>query len=155
LFDSLKHMIRELEIPKNELIDTLDNPGRVSGFISPAEDYKQKRLHIAQKIVSDPTNTFYFEADDNQMRYFGIMKGSIIVVDKSVKVCSGMLIVCCVDEEWLTRKLVIKGENTFLCLNDSMDACLNITGKNITVFGAVTWTCLPHTKHQHVRTGRL
>lgn len=148
-------MIRELEIPKNEMIDTLDNPGRVSGFISPAEDYKQRRLHIAQKIVKDPTNTFYFEADDDQMRYYGIMKGSIIIVDKSVKVSSGMLIVCCVDEEWLTRKLVIKGENTFLCLNDSMDACLNISGKTITVFGAVTWTCLPQTKQQHVCTGRL
>jgi len=59
-------MIRELELPKNELLETLENPGRVSGFISPAEDYKQRRLHIAQKIVKDPTNTFYFESDDNQ-----------------------------------------------------------------------------------------
>jgi DNA polymerase V len=147
-------MIRELEVPKNNLLDTLDNPNRVSGFISPAEDYKQRRLHIAQKIVGDPTNTFYFEADDDQMRYFGIMKGSIIVVDKSVKVASGMLIVCCVDNEWLTRKLVIKGGASYLCVNDSMDACMNITGRSITVFGAVTWVCLPYTK-QHVRTGRL
>ncbi|MFC3562899.1 LexA family protein [Pedobacter jamesrossensis] len=147
-------MIRELEIAKNEVLETLDNPGRVSGFISPAEDYKQRRLHIAQRIVKDPTNTFYFEADDDQMRYFGIMKGCIIIVDKSVQVVSGTLIVCCVDEEWLTRKLIIKGENTYLCINDSMDACMNITGRNITVFGAVTWTCLPHSL-QHVRTGRL
>jgi len=148
-------MIREIEIPKNNLLDTLDNPGRVSGFISPAEDYKQRRLHIAQRIVNDPTNTYYFEADDDHMRYFGIMKGSIIVVDKSIKVSSGMLIVCCVEEEWLTRKLLITGDNTYLCINDGMEACLNITGKNINVFGAVTWTCLPHSKHNHVRTGRL
>lgn len=148
-------MIRELEIPKNDVLDTLDNPGRVSGFISPAEDYKQRRLHIAQLIVKDPTNTFYFEADDDHMRYFGIMKGSIIIVDKSIKVTSGMLIVCCVDEEWLTRKLLIKGESTYLCINDSMDACLNITGKHITVFGSVTWACLPYTSQNNVRTGRL
>ncbi|GGI28389.1 LexA family protein [Pedobacter mendelii] len=82
-------MIRELEIPKNYVLDTLDNPGRVSGFISPAEDFKQRRLHIAQKIIKDPNNTFYFESDDNQMRYFGILKGSIIIVDKSIKVASG------------------------------------------------------------------
>jgi DNA polymerase V len=148
-------MIRELEIPKNNVLDTLDNPARVSGFISPAEDYKQRRLHIAQRIVGDPTNTYYFEADDDHMRYFGIMKGSIIVVDKSIKVSSGMLIVCCVEDEWLTRKLLINGDNTYLCINDGMEACMNITGKNITVFGAVTWTCLPHSKHNHVRTGRL
>ena len=148
-------MIRELEIPKNNLLDTLDNPDRVSGFISPAEDYKQRRLHIAQRIVSDPTNTFYFECDDDQMRYFGIMKGSIIVVDKSVQVTSGMLIVCSVEGEWLTRKLCTKGDNTYLCLNDTMDACLNITGRNVTVFGAVTWTCLPHSKQNNVRISRL
>ncbi|QDW25239.1 hypothetical protein FFJ24_010625 [Pedobacter sp. KBS0701] len=148
-------MIRELEIPNNNLLDTLDNPGRVSGFISPAEDYKQRRLHIAQRIVGDPTNTYYFEADDDHMRYFGIMKGSIIVVDKSIKVSSGMLIVCCVEEEWLTRKLLITEDNTYLCINDGMEACMNITGKNITVFGAVTWTCLPHSNQHHVRTGRL
>ncbi|WP_231465081.1 LexA family transcriptional regulator [Pedobacter sp. Leaf132] len=147
-------MIRQLEIPKNSALETLDNPGKVSGFISPAEDYKQRRLHIAQRIVTDPTNTFYFEADDDHMRYYGIMKGSIIVVDKSVPVSSGKLIVCCVDDEWLTRKLIIKGENTYLCINDSMDACMNITGKMITIFGAVTWTCLPHS-NTHVRTSRL
>ncbi|SER43046.1 LexA family protein [Pedobacter rhizosphaerae] len=148
-------MIREIEIQKNNVLDTLDDPSRVSGFISPAEDYKQRRLHIAQKIVNDPTNTFYFEADDDHMRYFGIMKGSIIIVDKSIKVTSGMLIVCCVDDEWLTRKLLISGDNTYLCINDGLDACMNITGKNISVFGAVTWTCLPHSKRNNVRTGRL
>lgn len=148
-------MIRELEIPKNEFLETLDNPGKVSGFISPAEDYKQRRLHISQLIVKDPTNTFYFEADDDQMRYYGIMKGTIIIVDKSVSIASGSLIVCCVEGEWLTRKFVLKDGNTFLCINDSFDACLNVTGKQLDVFGAVTWTCLPHQFVKHVRTGRL
>lgn len=137
-------MIREIEIPRNEFVDTLANPGKVSGFVSPAEDYAQKRLHIAQRLVNDPVNTFYFEADDEQMRYFGISKGSIIVVDKSVLVKSGMLVVCCVDGEWLTRKLCIRGKSQFLCINDHFEACLNITGREITIFGAVTWTCLPH-----------
>lgn len=139
-------MIRELDIPRDELIETLEAPGKVSGFVSPAEDYTQKRLHIAQRIVKDPTNTFYFEADDNQMHYFGIKKGSIIVVDKSVPVKNGMLVVCCVDEEWLTRKLCTRGNSQFLCVNDNFEACLNITGRQITIFGAVTWTCLPQVK---------
>ena len=137
-------MIREIEIPRNEFIDTLSNPGKVSGFVSPAEDYHQKRLHIAQRIVKDPTNTFYFEADDDQMRFFGIFKGSIIIVDKTIPVKTGSIIVCCVDGEWLTRKLCIRGKSTFLCINNNFEACLNITGREITIFGAVSWTCLPH-----------
>ena len=149
-------MIREVVIPRNELIDTLENPSKVSGFVSPAEDYAQKRLHIAQRLVKDPTNTFYFEADDYQMQYFGIMKGSIIIVDRTIPTKSGMLIVCCVDGEWLIRKLCIRENSVLLCINDSFDACLNVTGKEMTIFGAVTWTCLPHNNNNgYVRTGRL
>ena len=147
-------MIREIAIPRNLEMDTLSNPNKVTGFVSPAEDYVQKRLHIAQRIITDPINTFYFEALDDQMRYFGIRKGSIIIVDKSVKYTSGMIVVCCFDDEWLTRKLCIKENGTFLCINDGMDACINITDKELTVFGTVTWTCLPHTK-KDVRPSRL
>lgn len=139
-------MLKEIEIPRDEGIDTLANPGKVSGFVSPADDYVQKRLHIAQRIIKDPTNTYYFEADDDQMRYFGIMKGSIIIVDKTIKPVSGMIIVVWVDTEFLTRKFVVKGNSSFLCINDQLEGMLNITGKEVTVFGAVTWTCLPHNR---------
>jgi DNA polymerase V len=72
------------------------------------------------------------------------MKGSIIVVNKSLPIKGGMLIVCYVDDELLTRKLCFRGNSKFLCINDNMDACINITGKEINIIGAVTWTCLPH-----------
>jgi DNA polymerase V len=57
---------------------------------------------------------------------------------------SGMLIVCCVDDEWLARKLCTRGNSKFLCINDNFEACLNITGRKIIILGAVSWTCLPH-----------
>jgi len=95
------------------------------------------------RSADNPSDIFYFESDDDQMRYFGIRKHSLIVVDKSVEIGSDMIIVCCVDGEWLTRKMVIKGDSTFLCINDGMDARLNITGKQIHILGAVTWICQP------------
>lgn len=33
-------MLREIEIPKNDELEPLENAGSVSGFISPAENYK-------------------------------------------------------------------------------------------------------------------
>ncbi len=137
-------MLREIEIPKNELLETLSDPSKVTGFVSPAEDYLNRRLHISQRIVRDPVNTYYFEADDDQMKYYGITKGSIIVVDKSIKAVSGHIIVCYVDTEFLTRKLMVKGKSRFLCVNDSNDGIINITQKDITIFGVVTWACSPH-----------
>lgn len=148
-------MIRELEIPKNKVLDTLDNPGKVSGFVSPAQDYEQRRLHIAERIVTDPTNTHYFEADNDEMRYYGIMKGSIIIVDKSIQPKSNMLIVCWVETEFLTRRLFINGNSQYLCINDTLECSINITGREIIIFGAVTWTCLPHNLKKYVRSSRL
>lgn len=140
-------MIRELEIPRNIDIDTLANPGKVSGFVSPAEDYAQRRLHIAQLIVKDPINTFYFEAIGNDMRRYGITNGNILIVDRSEIVVSGKIIVCCLEEEWLVRKLIIKGDNKYLCINDSMDGYINISGRTINIFGCVaSWVRKPTDK---------
>jgi len=57
-----------------------------------------------------------------------------------------MLAVCCVDHEWLTRKLRTGGRSQFFRINDNFEACLNITGRQITIFGAVFWNYLPHNK---------
>jgi len=137
-------MIRELELPRDEVVDTLDNPNKVAGFASPADDYQQRRLHIAHRIVTDPNNTFYFEAFDDQMKYYGIRVGSIIIVDRSIKAKSGDLVVCYVDTEWLIRRLYIKDDIRYLCINDSIDGRIDITGKYINDFGVVTWSCKPH-----------
>jgi DNA polymerase V len=105
---------------------------------------RQRPMHLASRLVDNPANTYYFEVDNNQMRFFGIVKGSIVVVDKSIEVLSGQLIVCCVDDEWLVRKLCTRGNSTYLCINNSFDACINITGKDIKIMGVVTWNCQPH-----------
>ncbi len=134
-------MIREIEIANKEYIDTPLNLVEQVDFLGTAVDAMQ--LHIAQRIISDPKNTFYFEVDDDQMRYFGILKGSLIIVDRSIPVKSGSIIACSVDDEWLIRKLCHRGSQTLLCLNNNFDACVNITGRDIKILGPVTWTCLP------------
>ena len=73
---------------------------------------------------------------------------------EAARALGDMLIVGINSDEWLTRKLCVKENGTFLCINDSMDACINITGKELAVFGAVTWTCLPHAT-KNVRASRL
>lgn len=146
-------MLREIEIPRNEEQEPLANAGAVSGFVSPAEDYKERRLNIAQRIVSDPINTFYFEAINDEMKDYGITTGTLLVVDRSKQIRSGMLIICNVDGEWLNRVLVKKDTQTFL--HSSKDKPpIEVTGKNIEIFGAVTWHCVPQ-KIKNVRPSRL
>ncbi len=137
------NMIRQIEIPRNATLDTLEDPGRTSGFVSPAEDYIQRRLHIANLIVGDAANTFYFEVDNDQMRFFNIVKGAIAVVDKSLPIMHGAIIVCCLDSEWLIRKLCRRNGKSYLCIDNSFEACIEVTGRRLDIFGVVSWVCMP------------
>jgi DNA polymerase V len=143
LNSNFRNMIRQIEIPRNGDLDSLEDPGRTSGFVSPAEDYVQRRLHIANMIVEDPVNTFYFKVDDDQMRFFNIVKGGIAVVDRSLPVKNGSIVVCHLDNEWLIRKLCKRNGKNYLCINDSFESCIDLTGRKLEIFGTVSWVCLP------------
>lgn len=136
-------MIRPIDPLRNEVLDTLDDPGRTSGFVSPAEDYIQRRLHIANMIVGDPTNTFYFKVDNDLMSFFHILKGAIAVVDKSLPVMHGSIIVCCLDGEWLIRKLCRRNGRNYLCMSNSFENCIETSGRQLDIFGSVSWVCMP------------
>lgn len=131
-------MITAIEKPSIKISDTLQDSGS-SGI---AKQLNRYNVDITDNAGA-PADIFYFESNDDQMRYFGIRKESLIVVNRAIDVTSDMIIVCCVDGEWLTRKMIVKGNSTFLCINDGMDARLNITGKQIDILGAVIWVCQP------------
>ena len=131
-------MITEIRKPA---IQISNNPNEISS-LGIAQRLNKYRVEFAPEI-SKASDIFYFESDDDQMRYFGIRKDSLVVVDRSIDIKSEMIIVCCVDGEWLTRKMIVQGDHTFLCINDGMEARLNITGKQIHILGAVTWICQP------------
>nr|WP_315420982.1 S24 family peptidase [uncultured Pedobacter sp.] len=147
-------MLREIDVPRNEEQEPLANAGKVSGFISPAEDYKERRLHIAQLLVNDPINTFYFQADNDEMQDYGITTGTMLIVDRSKVIRNGSMVICNLEGEWLNRFLVKKENKTFL-YSSKKKPPINITERNVEIFGAVTWYCVPQNKSKHVRPGRL
>ncbi|QNK61980.1 LexA family transcriptional regulator [Pedobacter sp. PAMC26386] len=118
----------------------LKNPGKVTGFPSPVHDYSQDKLHIIQRLVKDPTHTFYFEMDNNDLLQTGICKGALLVVDRSVKAKNGSIVVVNHEGHWIIRMLV---GNQYL-MAGSLDARpIKIDGDRIYIFGVVTWSCNP------------
>lgn len=144
-------MLREIDFARNIDKEPLADPGAVSGFVSPADDYVGRRLHISQRIVEDPVNTFYFEVRDDDMKNYGIVKGTLLVVDRSKPYSDGSIIVCNVEGEWLNRSIMRTGKETFLKSMPNDNNPLNITGRSIVIFGVVTWFCVPY--KSYVRIG--
>jgi len=121
-------MLRNLTSARDHELEPLADPTRVSGFASPAADYIQDRLHIAQRLVTDPTNTFYFEMASDELSTSGICKGALLVVDRSVSPKAGSTVVASVEGEWTLRRLDTPAEGA---------------EEELTIFGVVTWSCNP------------
>lgn len=137
-------MLRKVERLIDVELEPIRDPGQVSGFQSPARDYEEERLNILQKLVKDPVNTFYSEADSDAMKAYGISKGTILIIDKSLKPASGMLVVVWHEGNWMIRELIIRDSRQFLTRGDQAEKPIDITGEaGILIWGVVTWSCSP------------
>lgn len=121
----------------------VEDPGQVTGFSYPATDYIQERLHIIQKLVNDPTNTYYFEMRTDELTSFGIAKGALLIVDRSIKAKSGSTVVVNIEGEWMVRKLIISGKDRYLRSGEADERTILLNENGIVIFGVVTWSCNP------------
>lgn len=128
--------------PRDLQLEPLADPGQVTGFSSPAQDYHEDRLHIIQKLVKDPTNTYYFEMESNDMSVYGIVRGALLIVDRSVKPKPGAIVIAHVEGEWITRKLGADNDQNYLTCGQKFKDII-IGEEGITIFGSVTWSCNP------------
>jgi DNA polymerase V len=133
-------MLHQVLPSKSIELEPLNDPGHVSGFQSAAVDYSEDRLNIIHKLVNDPLSTFYFESDTDDMVLFGIKKGTLLVVDRSIKAGGGMLVIAWQDQTWMVRQLVNMGSKKCLITGQEFDQPIDVTNGTL-IWGVVTWTC--------------
>lgn len=112
---------------------------KISGFQSPAADYLEGRLDIADKLVVDPHATFYFKMEGEAMHSFGIDAGDILVVDRSLTVDHGAVVIAFMSGSFSCRMCVLIGEERVL-RNDSGDI-LEKNMADVSIWGVVTAIC--------------
>ena len=128
----------------------------VSGFKSPADDYLEGRLNIADVLVIDPHCTYYFRMDSPAMTSYGLLQGDILVIDKSLKPVHGAIVIAFADGCFCCRCYQDNGSPRLVGDNDTIDT----TGDDILqIWGVVTSICrttLPEQlrkgKYKHVCT---
>jgi DNA polymerase V len=133
---SLLIMLRKIGTERNEVLEPLENAGRVSGFQSPADDYVKRRLDIEEKLKHDPINTFYFSAKQDYPTYY-IKLGDILVVDRSKIPKHNNLLVVWYKEDWFLCQYVSKSKRKFVrsCIDGSE---INTDEVGLNVFGVIT-----------------
>ncbi len=109
----------------------------VKGFHLPILEYEEDLLDIAEQIVIDADNTYYMQMDSDAMAGYGIFKGNILVVDKSLTAVEGAIVVTFFNGEWYVREYTKQGGAVLLKAGHP-SASINV-GKNdeLAIWGVV------------------
>ena len=80
------------------------------GFPSPAEQYVDSPLDLNALLVKQPAATYFVRAAGDSMTGAGIFPGDILVVDRSLDIFEGAIVIACIDNEF-TVKYFRRDEN--------------------------------------------
>ena len=110
-----------------------------AGFPSPATDYIDKKIDLNDYIVKHPESTFYVRSQGDSMIGAGIHSGDILVVDRSLKVISGNIVVAILDGEFTVKRFLIRHHKIILAAeNDSYENIFIKEGMDFEIWGVVT-----------------
>ncbi len=77
----------------------------ITGFESPASEYKQLPLSLDELLIEHPSATFIGQADGDSMRGVGIFNGDILIVDRHLQVKNQDVIVANFNGEFICKIL--------------------------------------------------
>lgn len=75
-------------------------------FQSPAANYAENRIDFTNLVSLSPHSTYVWECTSDYPAC-GILKGSLLAVDRSLKPKHGNLVIASVDDELVIRRLVL------------------------------------------------
>lgn len=85
-----------------------------AGFPSPADDYIQEKLDLNKHLIKRPTATFFVQVSGESMIDAGLHPGDILIVDRSLEVRSGKIVIAAVDGQLTVKRLMQKNGQTWL-----------------------------------------
>lgn len=109
-----------------------------AGFPSPADDYIEENLDL-NDLIARPSATFFVRVSGNSMQGAGISDGDILIVDRSVSIQTGKIIIAVIDGFLTVKRLLKKNGKVYLCPENSEFSPIELKEENdIHVWGVVT-----------------
>ena len=114
--------------------------GVAAGFPSPAVGELNGTLDLNQLCVRHPAATYFVRARGDSMTGAGIDDGDILVVDRSITVTNGAIIIAALDGEFTVKRLELNEKKVRLLPENPAYTPIEITpGSGAEFFGIVTF----------------
>lgn len=76
-----------------------------AGFGADGNDNTERGIDLNEQLIRNKAATFFLRVTGNSMINAGISSGDTIIVDRSIKVQSGKIVIAVIDGEMLIRRL--------------------------------------------------
>lgn len=127
-----------------------------AGFESPATDYQEERIDLNTYVTNYPEATFYARVTGDCMTGSGIFEGDLLVVNRSLQVNNGDIVVGVLDGEFILRSYFqFRNQEYLMPDNPSYKPILRTESTHFEIWGVVPFTVHNQQSYRHVRIDRL
>ena len=111
-----------------------------AGFPSPADDYIENSIDLNEYLIQYKEATFFLRVQGDSMTGLGILDNDLLVVDRSLPVKDGNIVIATVDGEFTVKQLVYSQKGCVLKAANPTHQDITIDSKNdFVVWGVVRW----------------
>ena len=111
-----------------------------AGFPSPADDYIESRIDLNEYLVQHKEATFFLRVRGDSMTGLGILNDDLLVVDRSLPVEDGNIVIAAIDGEFTVKQLVHDRKGyTLKSANPAYRDIIVDPEGDLEVWGVVRW----------------
>jgi DNA polymerase V len=111
-----------------------------TGFGAAADDYMERGIDLNEQLIRNKPATYFFRMKGDAMREAGIFDGDVLIVDRSIGVANGKVIVAVLNGELLVRRFHKNFSSAFLVPENSRYKSINLSEfSDFVVWGVVTY----------------
>jgi len=130
--------ISSFDINKSVIIP-LYNYSVSAGFPSPADDHLEKNLDLNEYLIKNPTSTFFVRVQGDSMVGAGINSNDILIVDRSLEMSNGKIIIAVLYGELTVKRLRLSKNEMWLDADNNKFDPIKVTEEmNFHVWGIAT-----------------
>ena len=111
-----------------------------NGFGAAADDYMERGIDLNEQLIRNKPATYFFRMKGDAMREAGIFDGDVLIVDRSIKLAEGKVIVAVLNGELLVRRFHKNFSSAFLVPENNRYKAINLAEfSDFMVWGVVTY----------------
>lgn len=112
-----------------------------TGFGAAADDYAERGIDLNEQLIRNKPATYFFRMKGDAMQEAGIFDGDVLIVDRSVKLANGKIIVAVLNGELLVRRFHKNFSSAFLIPENGRFKTINLAEfSDFAVWGVVTFS---------------